>query len=214
MFVGLDLIPSTPDGGIFISCVLEFNHTERQAVDKDNNIGAAVVLPFDDGELIDDQPVVIGWMIKVNQTYPVARNRTVIALILNLDAISQHTVKCSIGADQRGRVWPQDFTQGFVAGFGWDVRIESINGVPQSSYEYDIAERVPLSGGFAWGNLWAMPNLVAQLVEPRQSGFFDGRFVKWIRHWSFASKEKSCFYSATYDIFTQKGSLASKQKIP
>ena len=59
-FVGLELLPSCPEGGVFIRRVLELDDAQRQAVDKQHHVGSAGVLILGNGELVDRQPVVVG----------------------------------------------------------------------------------------------------------------------------------------------------------
>src|SRR6266481_480188 len=66
-FVRLKLIESAFDGGVFVADVLEFNNAQRQAVDKDENIRAAVAAIFNDGELVDGRPVVVGRLVEIKQ---------------------------------------------------------------------------------------------------------------------------------------------------
>ena len=52
-FVGLELLPSRPHGGILVRRVLEFDQPKRQAVDKQHDIGSALVLVLDYRKLVD-----------------------------------------------------------------------------------------------------------------------------------------------------------------
>ena len=65
--VGLELVERAFDGGIFVANVLEFDNAERQAVDENKDVWAAVVAVFNDGELVDGGPVVIAGVLEVNQ---------------------------------------------------------------------------------------------------------------------------------------------------
>ena len=51
--VGLELLPSGSDGRVFVYRILELNHPEWQAVDKQHHVEPAVVLILCDGELVD-----------------------------------------------------------------------------------------------------------------------------------------------------------------
>ena len=48
VFIRLELVVSAPDGGTFGGGVFEFDDGEGDAIDEDDNIGAAVVLAIDD----------------------------------------------------------------------------------------------------------------------------------------------------------------------
>jgi hypothetical protein len=58
VLVGLQLVVGLPDVGVDIGGVLQLDHRDRQAVDEDDDIGAAQLLAPLDGELVDDQKLV------------------------------------------------------------------------------------------------------------------------------------------------------------
>ncbi len=63
VLVGLQLVESRPDGGVLIGGVLELDHRQRQAIDEDDHIRAAVdvvvLVAASHRKLVDRQPVVI-----------------------------------------------------------------------------------------------------------------------------------------------------------
>ena len=70
-----------------IGSVFEFDHHQGQPVDKEDDVGAAVVVVFDDGELIYREEFVIFGVVPVNQPKLFAFGFAV-ALIFNGDAFS------------------------------------------------------------------------------------------------------------------------------
>jgi hypothetical protein len=61
VFVGLELVKGFFDVGVFVGGVFEFDDGDGQAVEEEDDVGAAVSV-FVDGELVHSEPVVVlGW---------------------------------------------------------------------------------------------------------------------------------------------------------
>ena len=166
LLVGLQLVPGVPDRGVLIGGIFQFDHAQGQAVEEDDQIGSAVVLAFDDGELIDNQPVVFCRVVEIDQPHPIARNGTVRAAILDFHAIPQHPVKGPIVPHQRRRFQPQHLSQRLLAGFVGNVGIQPVDSIPQPLNQNHIAKRFPLRRRFAGRDFGAVRNRVAQFLEP------------------------------------------------
>ena len=67
LFVCLDLIICGLDIGIFINGILELNDNQRDAVDKEHNIRALVIVILDNGKLINRKKFVVFGIGKINQ---------------------------------------------------------------------------------------------------------------------------------------------------
>ena len=65
--VGLQLLIGIPDRRVLVRGILQLDNTERKAVDEDDDIRPPVVFVFDDGELIDGEPVVVVRIIEIDQ---------------------------------------------------------------------------------------------------------------------------------------------------
>ena len=178
LLVGLQLLPGFPDRGVLVGRVLQFDDAQRQPVDEDHDVGPAVVLALDDRELVDRQPVVVGRVVVVDELHPVPGNRAVLAAILDLDAIPQHPVEGPVGPDERWRADAEDFAEGLLAGLAGNVGVDPVDGRAKSADKHHVAERLPLGGRFAGGDVRAVADPVSQFLEPGQGGFFDGRFVE------------------------------------
>ena len=100
--VGLKLIERTIKGGIFIAGVLELDHAQRQAVDKDDNIRPPVGLVFDDGELINRQPIVRGQVFKVDQPRGVTANGAISPRDFDGNTLNQEMVQAAVFFGQGG----------------------------------------------------------------------------------------------------------------
>ncbi len=66
--VGLELAEGVPHRGVLLGRVLELQDGQRQAVHEQHDLRAPLVLAFHDGELVDRQPVVVGWVVEVEQS--------------------------------------------------------------------------------------------------------------------------------------------------
>ena len=66
MFVGFELLIGGFEGGVFVYCIFEFDDDEGDAVDEEDEVGAFVVVVFDDGELVGDDEFVVVWVVEVD----------------------------------------------------------------------------------------------------------------------------------------------------
>lgn len=64
-FVGLELVVGAVDVGVFGGGVFKFEDGDGEAVEKEDDVGAAVSV-FVDGELVDGEPVVVAGLVEVD----------------------------------------------------------------------------------------------------------------------------------------------------
>ena len=184
LLVGLELVEGALDRGVLVAGVLELDHGQGQAVDEDDQVGAAVVLVLDDGELVDGQPVVLLRVCEVDQPDLVAGDRAVRAPVLDIHAIGEHPVEPAVVLDQARRLGPGDLAEGFVEGRLGDVRVKPFQGRSKAIREHDLPEVRTLSRRLAWGDLRPLEDGIAQTLEPVEGGVFDGGFADWVvTHW-------------------------------
>ena len=131
LLVRLQLIERRPDGRVFVGRVFQFDHRQRQPVDEHHHVGPAVVLPFDHGELVDGQPIVVVGVFIVHQRHAVAPQHAAVAHILDLDPIPQHPVKGPVVGHERRPVEPHDFAKGVFSGLLGNRRVQPVDGVPE-----------------------------------------------------------------------------------
>ena len=107
--ISLKLLPSGPDGGVFVGRVLEFDDAQGQAVEEQYDVGSArVPVPsrrFCDSELVDRQPVVVVRMAEVNGLGLVAPDGAVSSAVLHRHAVDQHPVEGAVAGFQCGSLW-------------------------------------------------------------------------------------------------------------
>ena len=72
MTLGFDLIIGLADCSVLIRRVLEFDHHQRQAVDKEEHIGPFVLITLDNGKLIYGVEDIIRRVLKINEPDPLA----------------------------------------------------------------------------------------------------------------------------------------------
>lgn len=105
MLVGLNLPMGIPDVGILVGRVLQLDEPKRQAVDKDDDIGAPVTALMD-RELIDRKSVVVLGILEIDQPDMSAADATSLPSNLDLQRVDQHPVKGSVVDDHRRRFGP------------------------------------------------------------------------------------------------------------
>jgi hypothetical protein len=100
------------------------------------------------------------------------------AFVFDRHAITQQRVKAPVGLHERRRSDAQDFAQGLFARIGGNGRIQSPDGIAQTSDQHDIAERIPLRRRFAGRKVRALRDGVAEVGKPRKGSFFHDGFVE------------------------------------
>ena len=75
---------------------------ERQAVHEQHHVRPPRVLAFDDGELVDGEPVVVVGIVEIDDPRLRAGDRAVLAAVLDRDAIHQHPVHRAVALHSDG----------------------------------------------------------------------------------------------------------------
>src|SRR3989338_1690483 len=86
LFVGLQLLKGFANRGCFVSRIFEFNEPKWQPVHKNNDIGATVTIVFDDGKLIDRQPIVFIRIVEIDKPHFVMNGLSIGCSIFNVDS--------------------------------------------------------------------------------------------------------------------------------
>ncbi|OIQ71689.1 hypothetical protein GALL_466900 [mine drainage metagenome] len=175
VLVRLELVVGAPQVGVLVAGVFQLQHHQRQAVDEQHDVRAAVVLWPLHGELVDRQPVVAPHVGKVDEPHAVATGFAVL-LVLHRHAFDQPAVDLPVGGDQPGGVWAEHPAQSLALGGGRKVRIEAANGGLQPVRQADLAVAVAFAAGcfgVGRGDVGAVGDLPAQRSEPLQGGLFE-----------------------------------------
>ena len=171
--VGLQLVESAVDGGVLVGGVLEFEQRQRQPVDEQQHVRAAVGLgargqvDVGDGELVDRQPVVGARIGEIDQPDFVVLELPAVA-VGDVDAFGEQAVKGVI-VDQRVLAFGSaDAADGFVdrarASGGRDVGVDAIQRRPQPTEQQHLAVVGALGGGFTRRDVAAEDDAVAEFV--------------------------------------------------
>ena len=107
-----ELLDGIPHCRVLVGRVFQLDDAERQPVDEDHDVGAAALLPFDDGELIDRQPVVLLGPVEIDDLRLGAGNRPVRSGVFDIDAVDQHAMQRAVAGEQVRRLDPQQFAVG------------------------------------------------------------------------------------------------------
>ena len=137
--VGLQLLPGGPDGGLFVGRILEFDDRQRQAVDEQHHVRAALVPVLHHGELVDRQPVVVGGVVEVNDAGLVAAHRAAGIAVFHRHAVHGHAMERAVAGFQRGSLRAGQLAEGVVQGVGGQVGVEAGEGVTQALRQDDLA---------------------------------------------------------------------------
>ena len=102
----------------------------------------------------------------------VSFDRSVGTRILNIDSISQHTIKRAICLDQRSSGHSQNLANGILTGFFGNRLVQSPNRVPQSFNENYVGKRVTLCLWLFRCRMRPMTDRIAKFMKPGQCRFF------------------------------------------
>lgn len=160
-FVGLELVVGVVDVGVFGGGVFEFDDGDGEAVEEEDDVGAAIGV-FVDGELVDGEPVVLVGLLEVNQPDLVV-DSAVAVLVGDGDAIGEKFVESAIIFDQVLAFAADDLAQGFVDGVGGNVGVDADEGSVEPLGEDDFAIAVAFCGGFVGGDGGAVEDGVAKV---------------------------------------------------
>ena len=162
----MELLPSGPDGGVLVGGVLQLDDPQRQAVEEQDDIGAAVVPVFGDGELVDRQPVVVVRVAPVHHPSLVAPDGAVVVPVLHRHPVDQHPVKRAVASLQGRAFGVGQLAEGTFHRCEGQVRVEPGQGVPQPTFQHHLTVVVPLRAGCVRRNVRAVGHLPAEGRKP------------------------------------------------
>ena len=100
LLVGLQLVERAQEMGPGAARRFQFDHAQRQAVNEHHHIGPPVVLAVDDHELAHRKPVVLLWLLKVDERDFARRQRAVIGVVLHIHAFGDQLVQAAVFFEQ------------------------------------------------------------------------------------------------------------------
>ena len=194
--------------------VLEFNHPERQAVDEQHDIRAAFVIVFDDRELVDRQPVVIGGNIEVDHAGLRATDGAVIRAILDRHTLYQHPVESPVTSFQRCPFRPVQLAKGTVECLGGQIRVQLSQGIPQPTFQNHLPVVGTLGSKRIGRNVRTVHNGPAETFQPGKRGVLDHGFGNAGRaHRPSGESRLRSDFSARATIFTLLAFRASSSAV-
>ncbi len=170
--VGLDLLEGGMNGRVFVGGVLQLDHDQGQAVDEEQHVGALVDAVFDDGELVDDQVIVVFGLGEIHQPDEIAA-RAAVFLVGDRDAFRQQAVESLVVGDQVGGVEALDLAQGVKAGGGRNLGVETGDRRFQACQEEDVFKAAPFGHAAVWRYVGAVEVAVPSVLQAFDSQQLD-----------------------------------------
>ena len=210
-----ELLDGVPHRRTLVGRVFQLDDAERQPVDEDHDVGAAALLPLDDGELIDRQPVVLLGPLEIDDLRLGAGNRPVRPGVFDIDAVDEHAMQRAVAGEQVRRLDPQQFAVGVEDRSRRQTRVQP----GQRTMQPVLQDRVVVSRIAALaaidpvGDLRSVPDGVAQGLQPAECGLFGIRLGEPGRHGAVhhadGSGEGSAARSSIVRFVCSSGSLSS-----
>lgn len=170
--VGLNLVVGLPDVSGFVGGVFQFNQHQRQAIDEQDDVGAAGVVRAFDGELVDGPEFITGRFSPIDQAHKVAHCFTV-SLVLHRHAAHQKLVEGTVGCQQRRNTQVQHPLQGVFTGSCGNVGVQPQYGLPQAERQHHLPVVCTLGVRPVVGNVVAAVDRITQLGQPGQGFLFE-----------------------------------------
>lgn len=100
-FVSLELVECAPDGGGRVGGILELEDGQGETVDKYDEVGTAGVMIFENGELVNHEPVVVIDVVEIKEVNSVADDAAIFG-IFHGDTVDKSAVKDAVGGEEGG----------------------------------------------------------------------------------------------------------------
>ena len=123
-----ELPPGTSEGRVLVRRVLELDDGERQAVDEQHDVGAALVAALHHGELVDGEPVVVRRLLEVEHLHLRASNRAAVVAVLHCDSVHRQPVEGAVAGFQGRSFGVRQLAEGVIQRLGGQVRVQAVEG--------------------------------------------------------------------------------------
>ena len=137
-FVGLELVPGGPDGGVLVGRVFELDDGEGQTVEEEDDVGAARVFVFADAELVDREPVIGVRVLEIDDARLGAPDRAVLRGVFDCDAVYEQAMEGAVAGFQGGACRVGELAEGVVEGGVGEIGVEVGEGVAQPLFQNDL----------------------------------------------------------------------------
>ena len=172
LFVRLDLVEGLPDVGVLVGGVLDFQQHQRQAVEEQDDVGAAGFVGTFDGELVDGPPFVLLGVCPVDQANEVAACLAIL-LILDGDTTDQQLVKRTVGRQQGWDAQVSDLLDSIFTSCNRNARVQAVDGFAQPERQDNLAVVGTLGRRTIEGDVGAVAVGVAHVLQPGQGFLFE-----------------------------------------
>ena len=165
--------------GVLFGGAFEFHQHERQTVDKQDDVGAAVVVVFDVGILIDHRKIVGFGMLEVHQTDE-CRAGLAICGIVDLHAVLQISRKDAVLLHETAALKIANFGECLTDRLHRQAAIDANQRVTQNTIHKRIGKVLP-------PHVRRINMRVAHAFKQLYYGVFVGGFGEWHSRFSFTS---------------------------
>ena len=125
-----------------------------------------------DRELVDRPAFIAAGVSPIDQAHKVAHGFAV-ALVLHRHARHQQLMKRTVGRQLSRDSQIQHPMQGIIPRGGWNIRVQTPDGLTQAKRQHRLAVVGPLGLGAVVGNVRAEMHRIAQLGQPSQGFLFE-----------------------------------------
>ena len=131
---------------------------------------------FDDRELVDRQPVVIGGNVEVDHAGLRPADGAVVSTILDRHTLHQHPVERPVANFQRRPFRPVQLAKGVVESIGSQCGVAFGQGILQAQFQDYLPVVGTLSAECIRSDVGTMGDVPTEAFEPVESGFLDVGF--------------------------------------
>jgi len=180
--VGLQLVVAVGDVHVLVGCALELHHGERQPVDEHHHIRPLLHAALHHRKLADSQKIVVPRAVEVKDSRFLGLEAAVALPHRHVHAVRHHAVKGAVVHDEAGALWHRDLPVSLHDGVHRQLRVQAAERGHEPLLEDHFRVILPLRIRAAGGNFRAANGVVAQPLEPFQSGDFQFRLGELVMH--------------------------------
>ena len=107
----------------------QLDHAQRQAVHEHHHIGPPVVLAVDHNELAHRQPVILLWVLEVDERDLARCQCAVVRVELDVHAFRHQLVEAAVFFEQRWQLGLHHASHGILTRLHWQCRVQARYGV-------------------------------------------------------------------------------------
>jgi len=160
-----------------LEALLQLDHHQRHPVDEHHQIRPLLHAVFNDGELVENQPVVIFRRLEVDRPHLFRLVAAVLPLYLHVDAVGQHLMKRLVVDEQMGTLGNSDLPHRLLDRFRRQVEVDAGQRLPQPFFQYHLGVVLPFRIVSFRGKFGSVLGLIAELLKPLEGGLFQILFT-------------------------------------